>query len=196
MKTPAKLVLSGILCSAFVLSTAAQTVTLVPPTDPVTKKYNEGRSCYSFKHGALKEAVLKQTKTNDYDLAYGFLAIGNEDWFQVKTFGGKRDVIQDLGEIDWDDLSLSKVPVLDPLPEIPEGAQRQITVDSSADTHNAWAKSTKVFAKVFLGHVYEVHVKDKTEDFYVLFKVVDFEEGKRCTITWHRIRSPEEELNN
>jgi len=192
LKTPAKLVLSGILCSAFVLSAAAQTVTLIPPTDPVTKKYNEGRSCYSFKHGALKEAVLKQTWTNDYDLGYGFLAISNEDWFQVKTFGGKRDVIQDLGEIDWNELNT--VPVLEPLPEIPEGTQRKITVDSSSDTHQSWSKSTKIFAKVVQGHVYEVHVKDKTADFYVLFKVVDFEQGKHCTITWRRVRSPEESV--
>jgi hypothetical protein len=170
--------------------TFAQTVTLVPPEDPATKKYYEGRSCYSFKYGALKESVLKQTKTNDFDLAYGFMAINDEDWFKVKTFEEKRNVIQDLGEIDWN--NLTTIPVLEPLPEVPEGGHREITVDSSGDTHKAWAKSTKVFAKVFLNHVYEVHVKDKTADFYVLFKVVEFEQRRHCTITWRLVRSPEE----
>ena len=191
MKTSAHVIfLLAIFSSALLVPASAQTVTLIPPEDPVTKKYNEGRSCYSFKHGALKEAVLKQTKTNDYDLGYGFLAINDQDWFQVTTWGGKRNVIQDLGEVDWNDLTT--LPVLEPLPEVPDGMQREITVDSSGDTHRAWAQSTKIFAKVFLDHVYEVHVKDKTADFYVLFKVVDFEQRKHCTITWRLVRSPKE----
>src|SRR5215471_16431095 len=104
MKTTANLILFAVAGGALALAASAQTVTLTPPKDPVTKKYNEGRSCYSFKQGALKEAILKRTKTNEWDLGYGFLAISDEDWFVLHTSRVNRTVIHDLGEIDWNEL--------------------------------------------------------------------------------------------
>jgi len=63
MKLSAR-ILAFIVCA--VCATAlAQTVTLVPPVDPDTKKYDDGRSCFNFRLALLKEAVLKQTKKND-----------------------------------------------------------------------------------------------------------------------------------
>jgi hypothetical protein len=172
------------------LTAFAQTVTLKPPLDPVTKKYNEGHSCYNFKRGEIKEAVLKETRTNEWDLGYGFMAIGDQDWFTLHASSENRSVIEDLGEIDWD--GPVTVPVLTPLPELPKGKQREITVDSSADTHANWAKTIKIFAKVVLWHVYAIHIKNETDDFYVLFRVIDFEQQKQCTITWRRVLPPAE----
>jgi hypothetical protein len=58
-------------------ATGTQSVTLYPPVNP---ENDEGKSLFSFKRGALKE-VTKSTK--DWNLAYGSMSIGNEDWFSL-----------------------------------------------------------------------------------------------------------------
>jgi hypothetical protein len=173
------LVLVGTVCAA-----AAQTVTLYPPMDSVTKKYDEGRSCFSFKYGARKDVVKK---TKEWELGYGFLAIGKQDWFTLSHFDGSRSVMKDLGELKWEDSFV--IPALEPLPEQPKGQPRQITIDSSADTHEAWAKSATLSAKVALSHIYLVRVKDEAADFYVMFRVEEFEQGRHCTISWRLVPS-------
>jgi hypothetical protein len=112
MKISASGVLLAVSLSTVCAAALAQTVTLSPPHDPTTKKYDEGKSCFSFKLGALKEVVLKQTKRNDWDLGYGFLSIGGQDWFRLHF--ASRSVIKDLGELKWDDPVT--VPPLEPLP--------------------------------------------------------------------------------
>jgi hypothetical protein len=167
----------------------SRTVTLRPPLDPVTKKYDEGKACFSFKLGMLKETVLKETKKNDWDLGYGFVAISGEDWFRLHF--AARSVMQDLGELDWD--NPGTIPALEPLPPVPDGERRQVTIDASGDTHKEWAKTTRSFAKVILGHMYVLRVKYDASDFYVLFRVEEFEQNKRCTISWRVIPPPEVE---
>src|SRR5262249_38258542 len=186
MKISASRVLLAVSLSTVCAAALAQTVTLSPPRDPTTQKYDEGKSCFSFKLGALKEIVLKETKRNDWDLGYGFLSIGGQDWFGLHFLS--RSVIKDLGELKWDDPVT--VPVLEPLPPLAKDKPRQVTIDSSGDTHKEWAKTTRTFAKVLLGHIYAVHVKNDVDDFYVLFRVEDFEQNKYCTISWRRIPSP------
>jgi len=181
-RVPAAVALTIVYASAL-----AQIVSLVPPLDPATKKYDEGKSCFNFKLGRLKETVLKETKRNDYDLCYGFLAIADEDWFTLHF--SARSVIKDIGERNWDDPGT--IPVLEPLPPFPKDQPRHITIDASGDTHEAWAKTTKIFAKVVVGHMYVLHIKDDDDDFYVLFRVEELEQNKRCAISWRRIPSPE-----
>jgi hypothetical protein len=165
--------------SAFCAVTPAQVVTMYAPMNPETKKYNEGKSCFNFKLGLVKEA----TKGNqDWDLGYGFLAIDNQDWFVLHYGDENRSVIKDLGELKWEDPL--NIPILEPLPPVEKGQHRQITIDSSGDTHKAWAQSVPNFAKVFLGHIYLMRVKNEIEDFYVMFRVEDFEQRKRCAISW------------
>ena len=178
-------ILTFVLLSAFYAVAFTQTVTLYSPHDPVTRKYNEGKACFSFKSGLLKEVTK-----SDWDLGYGFLRISEQDWFQVNFSGGNRSVIKDLGELRWEDAFT--VPELEPLPVVEEGKQREITIDSSADTHQHWAHTTNIFAKVVLGHIYALHVKDYTADFYVLFRVDGFEQNKRCTISWRLTPRPPE----
>ncbi len=156
------------------------TVTLYPPTDPVTKKYDEGKACFSFKYGLIKQITKK-----DWQLGYGFLSISEQDWFVLNRSLQSRSVIKDLGEHKWEDSF--PVPVLEPLSRLREGERREITVDSSAGTHQAWAKSTNMFAKVVLGHIYLVHVRDEAADFYAMFRVEEFEQRKYCTITWRLV---------
>ncbi len=190
MKTSIISILMAIAVSTICASAFAQTfVTLAPPLDPVTKKYDEGKSCFNFKRGQLKETVMKDTKRNDWDLGYGFLAIAEEDWFIVHA--SSRSVIRDLGELRWD--NPGTIPVLEPLPPFPKDKPRQITIDSSGDTHEAWAKSATTVARVLLGHMYELHIKDDIDDFYVLVRVEEFEQNKHCTISWLRIPSPEQQ---
>ncbi|HEY0761564.1 MAG TPA: hypothetical protein VGD61_04255 [Pyrinomonadaceae bacterium] len=162
-----------------------QSVTLYPPHDQATGKYDETRACFSFKTGKTK--VRNST---DWDLGYGFLRMSNEDWLMVGTVPrDKRNVMKELGRFDWSD-SL-RLPVLEPLPELTAGENRNISVDSSADTHRAWATSTSHFAKAQAGYMYLMHVKDAQADFYILFRVEEIKQGRYCTITWAQIPEPE-----
>jgi len=125
----------------------------------------------------------------DWDLGYGFLAISDQDWFEVSHAPWNRSVMRDLGKLNWFDQF--KVPILVPLPELAKGERRNITVDSSADTHSAWAATTEIFAKVVVGHMYAIHVKDDEADYYALFRVEDHIQRDHCTISWKVIDSPE-----
>lgn len=176
----------GVFCAA-AFAQPVRTMTLVPPVNPVTKNYDEGKSCFNFKLGLLKETVLKETKKNDWDLGYGFLSIGQEDWFILHT--ATRSVIEDLGERGWN--HPGTVPVLEPLPPFPKNKPRVITIDSSADTHQKWAKATHNMAKILTGHMYAVHVNNDIDDFYVMFRVDELEQNKRCTISWRLVPLPQ-----
>ena len=166
-------------------STVPQTFTLYPPRDKSSGRYDETRACFSFKMGRTK-----LPGSLDWDLGYGFLQMSNEDWFRVGTIAtDKRSVMKELGRYTWSDSF--KVRAVDPLPELKEGERREVTVDSSADTHRQWAKSTSQFAKAKAGYMYLVRVKDSQADFYVLFRVEEIEQGDHCTISWRRIPTPD-----
>lgn len=164
---------------------ATQSITLHPPHDKATGNYDETRACFSF-----KMARMKLPNSTDWDLGYGFLNISNEDWLMVGTIArDKRSVMKELGKYNWSDSF--KIPVLEPLPELKEGEERRISVDSSGDTHKPWAQSTSNFAKAKAGYMYLVHVKDAEADFYVLFRVEELEQGNHCTISWAQIPEPQ-----
>lgn len=161
-----------------------QTITLYPPRDKATGKYDETRACFSFKRG-----TNKLPNSTDWDLGYGFASIDGEDWLMVGTTArDKRSVMKELGKYEWPDSFT--IPVLEPLPELKEGEHRQVTVDSSGDTHKQWARTTSQFAKAKRDHMYLVRVKDAQADFYVLFRVEEIEQGEYCTISWAQIQAP------
>lgn len=161
-----------------------QRVTLRPPHDRARTRYDETVAALSFKTGRHK-----LPNSTDWDLGYGFLNISDEDWFQVGTIPrDKRSVMKELGKYDWTDSF--DVPVLEPLPELKEGQNRTIGVDSSADTHKGWARDTSDFAKAKVGYMYLVHVKDAQADFYVLFRVEEMAQREHCTISWARVPEP------
>jgi hypothetical protein len=137
---------------------------------------------FSFKRGALKE-VTKSAK--DWDLAYGSMSIGDEDWFSLHFGPDTRTVIKDLGEFRSQDTF--DIPVLEPRPPV-DKSKWQPTIITS-DVHGAWTR-TGEFAKVILNHMYLMHVKDEWSDFYVMFRVDEFEQHKRCTISWRLFPAP------
>jgi hypothetical protein len=51
---PGRRILTIILLSTIGLGASTPMVTLYPPADPVTKKYDEGKSCFNFKRGTAQ----------------------------------------------------------------------------------------------------------------------------------------------
>ena len=125
--------------------------------------------------------------TADWDLSYGGLIINDEDWFGLHFGPETRTVIKDLGEFDWQ--PPFKIPVLEPRPLVEKDKKWEATVVTN-NLNDPWARSGEL-AKVALGHTYLMHIKDQTADFYVLFRVEDFEQHKYCTITWQLV-TPQE----
>jgi hypothetical protein len=156
-------------------------VTLNPPHAEAGGRLEERDSSICFMPSC------QTAGSGDWDLGYGFLAIGDEDWFQVSTAKDSRTVMKDLGALEWS--GHYQVPVLEPLPELPRGQQRRIEVISGAG-HEAWAATTQIFAKVMVGHIYAVHVKDETRDFYAVFRVEEHRQRDHCTISWTLVDTP------
>jgi hypothetical protein len=67
---------------------------------------------------------------------------------------------------------------------IPEASRPQ------RQRHDGKIKVSPFFTKAELGHLYVIHVVDKDEDFYALFRVEELEPGDRCTISWRVIPNP------
>jgi hypothetical protein len=152
------------------------------------------------------------------DLYYGNLYSGDDwDWFQSAANPGQRSLVRDLGALDWNDSFA--VPIVEPLPKLKPGEQRNITVDTSgldgADGEDGAdgdrivrhrpsrgetiqippksygkPKVDPVFAKAILGHLYVIHVVDDVSDFYVLFRIEALERGDNCTISWRVVPTP------
>ncbi len=125
------------------------------------------------------------------DLRYGNLYAGDElDWLQSASAQGDRSLIRDLGVYSWTDRF--NVPVVEPLPKLKPGEQREISVDVSgagADSDGK-PKVDPIFMKAIVGHLYVIRVVDETRDFYALFRVDALERGDSCTISWKLIPEP------
>jgi hypothetical protein len=182
-------ILARILLCAVSTVAVAQSITLYPPRDPVTQKYDEGKSCFSFKYGRLKE----DTK-GSCELFYDGLSIGGEGSFLLPGFKGTRNVMKDLGAHQWEDSF--EVPVLEPLPKLAEGEYRTVVVDASGGPHAKIdaGKNTidvaRISAPAVPGHIYLVHVKDEAADFYTMFRVEKIDEQNHCTIVWRLVPTP------
>lgn len=105
---------------------AAQTSGLPEVTLYSPNKYGHSskRALFNFETGRLMRG------NEAWDLNYGSLYAGDEvDWFHSSAAQGNRSVIKDLGALQW--TSDFKVPVVEPLPKLKPGEQRNITVDTS-----------------------------------------------------------------
>ena len=159
-------------------------VTLYPLPDRKANPLDQSKSCFDFRAGSLMNGAKGR-----WDLAYGFAILDYQDWFILSGTRETRTVIRDLGELRWTDPL--EVRALKPLPELAKGEQRKHTIDTSGDTGDLWAKTTNTMAKVVIGHIYLMHIKDAESDFYVLFRVEDFKQQAFCTIAWEVIPTPE-----
>jgi hypothetical protein len=167
---------------------AQSSATLYHTVEPGARRIDWSRTFFSFRKGEAGGDELGDGQ----DLAFGNLKINNEDWFQLMNGGDQRgrSVMRDLGAHTW--AEEIAVPALEPLPELKPGEQRLIKVDASADTHGKWAKSTTMFAKVEVGHVYAVRVVRDGVDLYALFRVEAHEQNESCAITWRIVPAPAE----
>ena len=155
-----------------------------PPDRKAPDAFDQTKRCFDFRAGSMMNGAKGR-----WDLGYGFAILNNEDWFILSGARETRTVIKDLGELRWTDPL--EVRALKPLPELASGEQRKHTIDTSGDTGDVWAKTTNTMAKVAIGHIYLMHIKEAESDSYVLFRVEDFKQQAFCTITWTRIPTPE-----
>jgi hypothetical protein len=166
--------------------------------------------CLNFKSG------LNKTLAEPCDLRYGLLAINNDlDWLQISTSRDSRAVIQDLGPYSWGDRF--EVPVLDPLPRLKPGQDRNVSIDVSGPDGEAGnvaisgqrsstedppilarrqsregkPKVDPAFVRAVTGHIYAVRVVDEKSDYYALFRIENLNDGT-CDISWKLIPSPKE----
>lgn len=164
-----------------------QTVTLEARTITVDSD-NYTKAAFSFKYGINGDEAVKTTG-NGWDLLYGNISLnGDKDWFTVALVGDDRSRIRDLGELDWsDDI---KIPILPPCPEecewctairLPSASSEKVRTDVNEN-----------LAKAVVAHMYLVHTKDRSSDFYTLFRVEELRPSKRCTISWKMVPSPKE----
>ncbi|HEV2705607.1 MAG TPA: hypothetical protein VGV59_06755 [Pyrinomonadaceae bacterium] len=178
------------LCAVYALVVRAQTgqtVVLYAPRDKATGKFNYRRASFSFELGLRGDAG--EVAATNWDVGYGLLSIGGEDYFKVQTSEAHRSVIRDLGKFEWGDSF--EIPALEPLPEVAKGERRKVVIDSSGGKLKAWEQTTRIFAKIIVGHIYLVRVKDEDSDFYVLFRVEALSQGESCTISWRHIPPPQ-----
>jgi hypothetical protein len=113
----------GLWCCGEVLSSAlAQSQTSTVTLYSVNKYRGEQRkSCVNFQRAA---------QSTPCDLRYGALYAGDDlDWFESSGAQGNRSVIRDLGDQVW--TAKFEVPVVEPLPKLKPGEQRQIGIDTS-----------------------------------------------------------------
>jgi hypothetical protein len=190
MRIATHYILLLLLLPAVYVSATTPTVTLYPPIHLSKNRLDWSKSLFSFKSGLLQEMIKN---TTDWDLSYGTWIIADQDWFGLHFGPQTRSVIKDLGEHNWDE-PLS-IPILEPRPLVQKGQQWHPTVVVANDPGGAWTRSGE-YAKVILGHMYLLHVKDETADFYVMFRVEDFEQHKHCTISWRTIPTPKPEQQN
>lgn len=181
-------VLCIVLLAASVRSASAQQfVTLHAPRQE--NKHDQSKAWFNFQYGVMGK-VDKRITGNTWDLGYGFLSIGNEDWFQLSHAQDDRSVIKDLGEHNWPDSF--DIPALVPLPTLEKGQTRNFTVDASASTHETWKQSNGIFAKAVVGHIYLVRIKRNETDYYALFRLEEIEQRVKCTVSWKLIPPPVE----
>lgn len=192
-------------------SSARNTITLYSPL-----KYNhdQSRATLDFERAAYPP------RPRHGDVGYGFLRAGDDfDWFQSGGGPNSRTVIRDLGTYAWTDTFT--IPVVEPLPKLKPGEQRQIGIDTSgadgedgapgADADGVVRPRPKpsvapprpkregkpkidpIFVKAVVGHMYVIHVVDESRDFYALFRVEALERGDYCTVSWKMIPDPSQQ---
>ena len=140
-----------------------QTVTLLARKE-IDGIDNYTQAAFSFKYGVNGDAALKVTR-NNWDLLFGNSPL--PDAFDVTMVTDDCSRIKDLGALNWSDAF--------DVPALP--AYLEPTREPSV--------------KAIVGHLYVVHIKDRENDHYALFRVESLEPGKSVTISWKLIASPE-----
>jgi len=126
----AALIFIGAVLSLSCLSTSSSVSAQQPQESTVTlysvnkHRGEQLRFCVNFK--TAPAGLLRAP----CDLRYGALYVGDDlDWFESSAGAGNRSVIKDLGDHAW--TAKFEVPVVEPLPKLKPGEQRQVGIDAS-----------------------------------------------------------------
>ena len=118
---------------------------------------------FSFKYGGNGPEVQKLCR-NNWDILFGNSVL--DDGFDVTMVTDDRSRIKDLGRYKWD--QQFNVPRLSAFEE----PDRQEAV------------------KAILGHIYLVHIRDRDNNHYALFRVDRLISGESVDISWKLISPP------
>ena len=143
-----------------------------------------GRAAFQFKAGIRSDHKdWSDTTKNRYHVLYGNgMVNGESDWIALSAEKDSWDRVKDIGAVEWADLCCAQ-----PLPTPP----RETLMRTPKKGETFEASSEQRVAKAVVGHMYVLHVKNKTHDFYVMFRVDELEAGDHCTISWKIMASPE-----
>lgn len=143
-----------------------------------------GKSTFSFRH-SVRSDVGRQVTNNNYELQYGGIEWNKDsDWFGVTMVVDDCSRIKDLGALTWS--AVFDVPIL-AASVVPENGGR---MPRKTETYEE--SSNGQVTKVVAGHMYVVHSKDSTSDFYTLFRVEKLVPSDEVTISWKVVPSPEQ----
>jgi hypothetical protein len=160
----------------------ARTITLFSRARYQKEDGGYGKSAFSFRHGVRSDVGYDITG-NRYELVYGSISFnGDSDWFSVSM--GTASRIKDLGELKWSDLN--EVPFL------AASASPQRGVRSPSPTETFEESSNGQVTRIWAGHVYVLHNKDRDTDFYTLFRVDNLVPSDQVTISWKVVPSPKD----
>ena len=101
-------------------------VTNVPPL-PSGRARPDDTWAYDVTRAYFDFTVDEFRALGKYDLSYGTLSDGQDDWFVVGIGDDERTVIKDLGQLGWNEKF--KAPIIRPLPALKPGEHRYITTN-------------------------------------------------------------------
>ena len=117
-QTPAQTGTPDKLMTVTLYSPAKHKLTNAPPLPSGRARWDVTRAYFDFTIGEFRAF-------GRWDLSYGTLSDGHDDWFVVGIGDDERTVIKDLGQLGWNEKF--KVPIVPPLPALKPGEQRYIT---------------------------------------------------------------------
>lgn len=157
-----------------------ETITLLSHAKYKDTLVGKGKSSFSFRYGVRGDVAPEITRS---ELAYGHLnRNGDSDWFIVTLSTEDRSRIKDLGQLRWSDII--DVPFL----PASVGPHKGARAPSRTETYEQ--SSDGQITRVVIGHMYVVHAKDSSTDFYALFRVEKLVPSDEVTISWKLVPSP------
>jgi hypothetical protein len=97
-------------------------LTNAPPSPGGKARWDVTRAYFDFTIGGFRAF-------GSYDLSYGTLSDGHDDWFVVGIRDDERTVIKDLGQLGWNEKF--KAPIIRPLPALKPGQHRYFTINGN-----------------------------------------------------------------
>jgi hypothetical protein len=120
VQTVAQTVPRDELTTVTLYSPAKYKLTNAPPLPDGRTRWDVTRAYFDFTIGEFRAF-------GSYDLSFGTLSDGHDDWFVVGIGDDERTVIKDLGQLGWNEKF--KAPIIRPLPALKPGEHRYFTIN-------------------------------------------------------------------